>query len=270
MCTGDAGLQQRRGNGSLGGVLCLAGTLCAAHAHVCVTCILHDGAHVGEVQVDEGGHIDQGGDGFHALAQHVVGGLEGIHQGDLLLADHLQALIGDDDQAVHVHQQVCDALLGQAHLPLALKREGLGDDADGQDAQVMGDLRHNGSRTGAGAAAHTGGDEDHLRALEGICDLVLALLGRTLADLRVCTCAAALGELGAQLHLGGSMVLGQRLLVGVHCDEFDALQAVAHHAVDCVAAAAAYADDLDRRNVFVHFFVEHECHNFCPPLRMLS
>ena len=134
----------------------------------------------------------------------------------------------------------------------------------------MGDLRHNGSRTGAGAAAHTGGDEDHLRALEGICNLILALLGRTLADLRVCTCAAALGELGAQLHLGGSMVLGQRLLVGVHCDEFDALQAVADHAVDGVAAAAAYADDLDRRNVFVHFFVEHECHNFCPPLRMLS
>ena len=60
----------------------------------------------------------------------------------------------------------------------------------------------------------------------------------------VMTCAAPLGELGAQLHLGGSMVLGQRLLVGVHCDEFDALQAVAHHAVDCVAAAAAYALSL--------------------------
>ena len=66
------------------------------------------------------------------------------------------------------------------------------------------------------------------------------------------------------------MVLGQRLLVGVHCDEFDALQAVADHAVDCVAAAAAYADDFDRRNVFIHFFVKHECHIFCPPMRMLS
>ena len=83
-----------------------------------------------------------------------------------------------------------------------------------------------------------------------------------LADLRVCARAAALGQLGTQLHLGGSVVLGQSLLVGVHCDKFDALQAVADHAVDSVAAAAAHADHLDRRNVFVHFFIEHECHNF--------
>ena len=48
-------------------------------------------------------------------------------------------------------------------------------------------------------------------------------------------------------------------------DELDALQAVADHAVDGVAAAAAHTNDLDRRNVFIHFFVEHECHNFCPP-----
>ena len=262
VCTGNAGLQQRAGNGSLGGVLGLAGTLGAAHAHVRVTGILHDGAHVGEVQIDEGGHVDQGGNGLDALTQHVVGSLEGVHQGDLLLADHLQALVGDNDQAVHVHQQVCDALLGQAHLALALKGEGLGDDADGQDAQVVGHLGHHRSRTGAGAAAHTGGDEDHLRTLEGICDLVLAFFRGALADLGVCTCTAALGQLGAQLHLGGSMVLGQSLLVGVHCDEFDALQAVTHHAVDGVAAAAAHADHLDRRNVFVHFFVEHQCHNF--------
>ena len=83
-----------------------------------------------------------------------------------------------------------------------------------------------------------------------------------LADLGVCTGTAALGQLGTQLHLGGSVVLGQSLLVGVHCDKFDALQAVADHAVDSVAAAAAHADHLDRRNVFVHFFIEHECHNF--------
>ena len=161
-----------------------------------------------------------------------------------------------------MHEQVCNALLCQTHLALALKGEGLGDDAHGQDAQIMGDLGHNGSRTGAGAAAHAGSDKDHLRALECICDLVLALLGSALADLRVCACAAALGQLGTQLHLGGSVVLGQSLLVRVHCDKFNALQAVADHAVDRVAAAAANTDHLDRRNVFVHFFIEHECHNF--------
>ena len=268
--TGDAGLQQRAGDCSLGGVLGLAGTLGAAHTHVGIAGILHDGAHVGKVQVDEGGHIDQGRDGFHALTQHVIGGLEGVHQGDFFLTDHLQALVGDNDQAVNVHQQVGNALLGQPHLALALKGEGLGNDANGQNAQVVCHLGHNGCRTGAGAAAHTGGDKDHLGALQGICDLVLAFLGSTLADLGISARAAALGKLGAQLHLGSSMVLGQRLLVGIHCNKFYALQTVADHAVDCVAAAAAHANDLDRCNVFIHFFVEHECHNFCPPSDMLS
>ena len=262
MCTGNAGLQQRRRNSSLCGVLGLACALGAAHAHVCVAGILHDGAHVGEVQVDEGRHIDQSGNGLNALTQHVIGCLEGIHQGDLFLADHLQALIGNDDQTVHMHEQVCNALLCQTHLALALKGEGLSDDANGQDAQIMCHLGHNGCCTGACAAAHTGSDKHHLGTLERICDLVLALFSGALADLGVCTGTAALGQLGTQLHLGGSVVLGQSLLVGVHCDKFDALQAVADHAVDSVAAAAAHADHLDRRNVFVHFFIEHECHNF--------
>ena len=50
----------------------------------------------------------------------------------------------------------------------------------------------------------------------------------------------------------------------------DAVTALDNAVDEEIAAAAAYADDLDRRNIFVHFFVEHECHNFCPPLRMLS
>ena len=101
--------------------------------------------------------------------------------------------------------------------------------------------------------------------MSAFADLVLALFRSTLADLRVRTCTAALGQLGAQLHLDGGMVLDQGLLVGIHCDKFNALQAVADHAVHGVAAAAADTDHLDRSNVFVHFFVEHECHNFCPP-----
>ena len=52
------------------------------------------------------------------------------------------------------------------------KRERLGDDADGQRAQVAGDLGDDGRRAGAGAAAHAGGDEDHVRVLEGLGDLL--------------------------------------------------------------------------------------------------
>ena len=132
----------------------------------------------------------------------------------------------------------------------------------------MGGLRHHGGRAGAGAAAHTGGDKDHLGAFQRVGDLVLALFGGALADLGVRTGAAALGELGAQLDLLRSFGVEQRLLIGVHRNELDPGQAGLHHAVHSVTAAAAYADDLDIGHI-LHFFVENECHE-CIPLKCKS
>ena len=123
----------------------------------------------------------------------------------------------------------------------------------------MGHLGHHGGRAGAGAAAHAGGDEGHLRPLQGVGDLVLALLGGALAHLRVGAGAPALGELGADLHLLGGLAVQQGLLVGVHGDELHALQPGGHHAVHGVAAAAAHADHLDIRNIH-HLFIENESH----------
>ena len=264
--TGDAGLQQRAGDGSLGGVLGLAGTLGNTDTHVGKAGVLHDGADVREVEVDEGRDVDQAGDALNALTQHIVGGLEGVHQGDLLLTDELQALVRDDDQRVDMHHQGGNALLGLRHLALALKGEGLCDDADGQDAQIMGSLGHDRGSARAGAAAHTGGDKDHLRTLQGVGNLVLALLGGALADLRVGTGTAALGQLGTKLDLLGGLGVQQGLLVGVHCNELDPGQTGLDHAVDSVAAAATYADDLDIGYI-LHFFVENECHE-CIPLKV--
>ena len=257
--TGNAGFQQRAGNGGLRGVFGLSGALGAAHAHVGVTGILHDAAHVGKVQVDEGGHVDQCRDALHTLAQHVVRRGKGVGQGDLLLADELQPLVGDHNQAVHMHQQIVDALLGHVHLALALKREGLGHNAHGENAQIVGHLGHHRGSAGAGAAAHTGGDKHHLRPLQGAGDLVLALFGGTLAHLGVGACAAALGQLCAQLYLLGGLAGQQRLLVGVHGHKLHALHAVQQHAVHGVAAAAAHADYLDVGYIR-HLRIKHKSH----------
>jgi hypothetical protein len=43
--------------------------------------------------------------------------------------------------------------------------ERLGDHADGEDAELLGRLGDHGRGAGAGAAAHAGGDEDHVRPL---------------------------------------------------------------------------------------------------------
>ncbi len=110
----DGGLQQGAGNGHLGGLLGLALAGGAAHAHVGHAGVLHDGGHVGKVQVDEAGVPDQVGDGLHRLAQHVVGDLKGVGKGDLLIGGMLQPLVGDDDQGVHLVLQLRDAALRPA------------------------------------------------------------------------------------------------------------------------------------------------------------
>ena len=73
--------------------------------------------------------------------------------------------------------QLDDAVLGNAHAPLAFEMERLGDHADGQDsdfARRFGDDRR---RAGAGAAAHAGGDKHHVRAGQMVADFVDRLLG---------------------------------------------------------------------------------------------
>ena len=267
-CTGNAGFQQRAGDCSLGSVFCLACTLGNANAHVGKAGILHDGTDVSKVEVDESGNIDQAGDALNALAQHVIGCFKSVHQGDLFLADELQPLVRDHDQAVYMHHQVGNTLFGHAHLALALKGKGLGDNTNGQDAQVMGRFGHDRCSAGAGAAAHASGDEHHLGTFQCIGDLILAFLRCTLADLRVSTSAAALGQLCAKLNLLGSLGVDQCLLVGIHCYKFNAIQASFNHAVHSIAAAAANTDNLNVGYI-LHLFIENERHK-CIPLKNIK
>ena len=160
------------GDGHAGSLLGLALACRAADAHVRKARVFHDGGDIGEVEVDKARVADQVGDGLHRLAQDVVGDLKGVGEGDLLIGRVFQALVGNDDKAVDLAAQLLDALLGLRHAAAALKAEGLRDDADGQHAQLAGDLRHDGGRAGAGAAAHAGGDEHHVRVLERLADLV--------------------------------------------------------------------------------------------------
>ena len=212
--------------------------------------ILHDGGHVGKVQIDEAGVTDQVGNGLHRLTQHVVGDLEGVGEGDLLVGGELQPLVGNDDKGVHLVPQLADAGLGLLSALAALEPEGLGDDAHGQHAQLAGDLGHHRSRACAGAAAHAGGDEDHIGVLERLGDLVAALLGGLAADLGIGACALSAGQLFADLQLIVGAGSVQRLLVRIHGDKIDALGSAAHHAVDHIVAAAANADHLDTDYVF--------------------
>ena len=172
----------------------------------------------------------------------------------------LQPLVGNDHQGVHLVLQGLDALFRLLHPAAALKAEGLGDHGHGEDFQLLGDLRHDGRRAGAGAAAHAGGDEHHVGVLQSLGNLIAALLGGLAAHVRVRAGALPMGQLFADLDFIGGAGNIQGLLVRIHRHKFDALGAGAHHAVDHVVAAAAHADDLDVHNS-IGAGLQSECHS---------
>ena len=85
--------------------------------------VAHRRADVGEVEVDQGGQRDQVGDPLDALAQHVVGDLEGLDHRGVAHEHREQALVGDDDQRVDPPRELLDALLGLLGAAGALEAE---------------------------------------------------------------------------------------------------------------------------------------------------
>ena len=59
-----------------------------------------------------------------------------------------------------------ERLLGLLHAPLAFEGERLRGDRNGQRAELAREIRYHGRGAAAGAAAETGGDENHVRAVE--------------------------------------------------------------------------------------------------------
>ena len=124
---------------------------------------------------------------------------------------------------------------------------GLVTTADRQDAEFLGGAGDHRCGAGAGAAAHAGGDEHHVRAGDRGADLLDGFLGRGLADLGLGAGAEAFGEVDAELNAVLGARGGERLRVGVGDDELDAVEAGRDHVVDGIAAGAADADDGDAR-----------------------
>ena len=208
-------VEQRIGDGRLGRLdgAAVAGGFAGAHHRLAH--LAHDRADVGEVEVDQAFLDHQVGDAGDARVEHLVGHGEGVGEGGLLVGDEEEVLIGDDDQRVDAGLQFLDAGVGDAHAPGALELERLGDDADGEDAGLARGPRDDRGRPGAGAAAHAGGDEDHVRARQVIGDLVDRLLRRGASDLRLRTGAEALGDGDAHLDEAFRLGRGQGLRVGI-------------------------------------------------------
>jgi hypothetical protein len=141
----------------------------------------HDGAHVGEVEVDQAGHGDQLRDALDALAQHVVSQAEGLLERGALVHDLQQPVVGDDDERIHLLLEPVDAALGRLQAPRAFKVKGLVTTPMVKAPTSLAICGDDGRRAGAGAAAQAGGDEHHVGAAQDLVQLFGRLFGGLLA-----------------------------------------------------------------------------------------
>ena len=239
--------QQRVGNRRFSRDAAAVGPLGLSSAHHRLAHLAHDGADVGEVEIDETRHHHEIGHAAHTHVQHVVGHLEGVREGRLLVGDFEQVLVGNDDQRVDHLLQFQDALLRRLHAAAALEVEGLGHDADGKDALLPRGCRDNGRRTGAGTTAHAGGDEHHVGTVEKLQDFRQRLFRGLATDFGTGAGAQSLGDGDAKLHTPVGKRLAKCLGISIGDDELHAFQRGADHVVDGVSARATDSNDGDTR-----------------------
>ncbi len=85
-------------------------------------------------------------------------------------------------------------------------------------------MRNHRRSTRAGATAHAGGDEAHMRACQVIHDLVDQFFGRCTADFRQRSGTEPLGHVRAELDAARRLGRCQHLSIRIGGDEIDTFQ----------------------------------------------
>src|SRR5262249_25350549 len=128
---------------------------------------------------------------------------------------------------------------------------------DRQDAAFARGARDHRRRARAGAPAHAGGDEHHVRAFEEFQNFRRAFLRRRLTYFRARARSETFGDRLPELDAVWGLGARQRLGVGVGHHELNAHEARVDHVVDGVAAGAADAEHHDTRLRLVKIWRAH-------------
>ena len=202
----------------------------------------HDRLQVLEVDVDGARRVDDFRNAHACLVEHFVAHFKAFLHRGVRGAFALELLVENHDHRVDLVLEVLDALFRATHATAAFEAEGLRDDGNREDAHFLGDLGDDGSSARSRAAAHASGDEEQMRAADGLGHLLALFLSCGRADFRPGTSAEARG---AELDVHVRTRTRQGLMVRVRGDKFDALRTMRDHVLDGIATAAAHADHLD-------------------------
>jgi hypothetical protein len=81
------------------------------------------------------------------------------------------------------------------HATLSFESKWLGNNTNGECTNPLGDTSNNWCRTGSGATAFTGGNENHVSSAQCSFNLILVILSGTFANLRVSPGTKSTGKL---------------------------------------------------------------------------
>ena len=197
------------------------------------------------------------------MTQHIVGHAKCFERWRFLVNDFKKFVVGNDEQRIDIRTKLFNAgggLVG-TNEPFKLKRPRDDRDHEWSGVQRFRDARDDRRAAGSGSAAHAGGDEQHVGALNHFAQPVFRFLRRLATDRRISPHAQTFGELLADLNADGSEAPSQRLRVGVGRDEFDVGHFGFDHPVDRVDARAAKSDHADDRGLLFKVFGEFDsCH----------
>ncbi len=192
---------------------------------------------------------------FTERIENLVGDLERLFDGQF--ADGVeQAVVRDDDDRVAHVAEAFQSGLGVGAPDLTLRRERRRDDGDGERAGLAGRLGDHGGASGAGAAAESGGDEHHVRALNRVVNLLLTFEGGLLADLRERPRTAAARLLFSHQNLRIRLDLDEVLNVRVRGDQRRPVNSLFGHSIDRVSTATATPDDGDVGLEFLEYVLQ--------------
>ncbi len=245
VCTVDGGFQQRGGNGALGSAHRPIFPGGRTNTHEGGARVLHNGLDVREVEVNQTWNGNKIRNSLDARAQHLIGEVVGLNNGEIFLGDLQQAIIGDNNEGIHRLAQFRDTHGGVIGTLGTFKFKGTGHDADSQRSQIPSHLGNHGGGTGAGPSAFTSSDEHHIRAFEGALDNFHVFFRGALTHRRIRTRSQALRNLATNIEFGFRFGFHQGLPVGVNGNKFHTGKSVLNHAVNSVDTAPADPDDFD-------------------------
>ena len=195
------------------------------------------------------------------MVQNIIGQRERFGKGGFFIGQTEQVLVWNNNQRIHNFLQRLDTLFGLTHAFYALELERFCYNANRQNAHFACCLCNNWCRTGSGAAAHSSGDETHMRAGQLINDRLDAFLGRSSPDRRARAGTQTFGDFDTHLDFLDSIALLQRLRIGVCHHKLDPVQFFFDHVVDRVTTCPANTKNRNMRfKILFKIFHKIQCH----------